>query len=146
MDDFARCAALLACNATDPALRAEADAWLAAFRRDPAAWGVAVGVLRASPAAVAPEVRLQAASLLAWKAKQQLAQLQPVERQLELAEALTALVAEGQLREQPDVARRPMCTALANLAIHCSAWCRPLDTLGEKCWALRQPARKAGAV
>ncbi len=132
MQDFARCAVLLASPATAPALRAQADGWLAAFRREPAAWDVAVGVLRAGPAAMPPEVRLQAAALLAFKCKQQLVQLQPVERQLELVEALTALTAEGQLSEQPDVTQRALCVALANLAIHCTAWSRPLDMLGEQ--------------
>jgi hypothetical protein len=91
---------------------------------------VALAVLQA--AAAPPEVRLQAASLLAWKAKRQLTQLQPVERQAELAEALTALAAApappGGVR---DTAVRGVCVSLANLAIHCSAWARPLDTLGE---------------
>jgi hypothetical protein len=130
MDDFVRCAELLASPGTEPALRAQADAWLAAFRGEPAAWGVALAVLQA--AAAPPEVRLQAASLLAWKAKRQLAQLQPVERQAELAEALTALAAapapQGGVR---DMAVGGVCLSLANLAIHCSAWARPLDTLGE---------------
>ena len=127
-----RCASLLASPATEPALRAQADGWLAAFRLDPAAWGVALGVLRSGPGAAPPEVRLQAAALLAWKCKRQLAQLQPAERQAELAEALTALAADGQQQQQqPDVATRGVCTALANLAIHCAAWARPLDTLGE---------------
>ena len=136
MDDFARCAALLASPATAPAVRAEADAWLASFRRDPAAWGVALGVLQAGPAAAPPEVRLQAAALLAWKAKRQLSQLQPPERQAELAEALTALVAaprEG--GAQRDVAARGCCVALANLALQCCGWARPLDTLGAPCWS-----------
>lgn len=132
MDDFARCAALLASPGTEPAVRAEADAWLTAFRRDPAAWGVALGVLQAGPAAASPEVRLQAAALLAWKAKRQLSQLQPPERQAELAEAVTALVAAapGGEGSQRDVAARGCCVALANLALQCSGWARPLDTLG----------------
>lgn len=124
-----RCASLLASPATEASLRAQADGWLAAFRRDPAAWGVALGVLRSAPGAAPPEVRLQAAALLAWKCKRQLAQLQPEERQAELAEALTALAADGQ--QPADVAVRGVCTALANLAIHCTAWARPLDTLGK---------------
>ena len=90
------------------------------------------GMLRAGPAAMPPEVRLQAAALLAFKCKQQLVQLQPVERQLELVEALTALAADGQLGEQPDMTQRALCVALANLAIHCTAWSRPLDMLGEQ--------------
>lgn len=133
MDDFVRCAALLASPATDPALRAQADAWLAAFRLEPAAWAAALGVLRS--AGVPPEVRLQAASLLAWKVKRQLGQLQPVERQAELAEALAGL-AEAAPAPPPGQARDPavrcVCVALANLAIQCSGWVRPLDTLGER--------------
>ncbi|PRW18313.1 ARM repeat-containing [Chlorella sorokiniana] len=132
MQDFVRCAALLASPATDPVLRAQADGWLSSFRHEPTAWGVGVDALRASPAAVSPEVRLQAAALLAWKCKHQLAQLQPVQQQLELAEALTALAPEGQLQQQRDVAQRAVCAALANLAIHCPAWGRPLDTLGSR--------------
>lgn len=138
MDDFARCATLLASPATAPAVRAEADAWLTAFRRDPAAWSVTLGVLQAGPAAASPEVRLQAAALLAWKAKRQLSQLQPAERQAELAEALTALVAappEGVGGPQRDVAARGCCVALANLALQCSGWARPLDTLGAPGWS-----------
>lgn len=122
---------LLASPATEPALRAQADSWLTALRREPAAWGVAVDVLHAGPA-VPPEVRLQAAALLAWKCKRQLAQLQPMERQLELAEALTVLVAES----EAGVAQRAMCAALANLAIHCANWGRPLDGLGEQMGSL----------
>lgn len=128
-----RCASLLASPGTEPALRARADGWLAAFRREPAAWTAALGVLSGAAGAAPPEVRLQAASLLAWKAKRQLSQLQPVERQAELAEALAALVAapgaQGQLEE---AAVRALCVALANLAIQCSAWARPLEMLGER--------------
>lgn len=133
MDEFVRCAVLLASPSTEPALRAQADGWLAVFRHEPAAWSVALGVLSGAAGAAPPEVRLQAASLLAWKAKRQLSQLQPVERQAELAEALAALVAApaggGHLEE---AAVRGMCVALANLAIQCAAWARPLDTLGER--------------
>lgn len=136
MDEFVRCASLLASPATAAALRAEADAWLTAFRLTPAAWGVALGVLQAGPAGALPEVRLQAAALLAWKAKHQLTQLQTPERQAELAEALTELVAAppGSLPAQPgssDVAVRGVCVALANVVIQCGGWARPLDTLGE---------------
>ncbi|KAL4458064.1 hypothetical protein ABPG75_012929 [Micractinium tetrahymenae] len=133
MEDFARCAALLASPSTEPALRAQADSWLAAFRIEPAAWSAALGVLRGDAGAAPPEARLQATSLLAWKAKRQLLQLQPVERQAELAEALAALVAapasQGQLE---DAAVRGLCVALANLAIQCSTWARPLETLGPR--------------
>ena len=127
MDDFICCASLLASPATQPALRAQADAWLGTFRHDPAAWAVALGVLRTASAL--PEVRMQAAALLAWKAKKQLGQLQPVERQAELAE----LAAGRGLALGPahDPALRAVCVALANLAIHCSGWAHPLDTLGE---------------
>jgi hypothetical protein len=124
MDDFVPCAALLACAATAPALRAQADAWLAAFRLEPRAWAAALSVLRAPTAP--PDARLQAASLLAWKTKHQLAELQPVAAQAELADALMVAAAG------PDVlVARFACTALANLAVHCPAWERPLDTLGE---------------
>lgn len=104
---------------------------LAAFRRDAAAWGVALDLLRLGAAGVPPEVRLQAAALLAWKCKRQLSQLQPVERQAELAEALTALAADGG-QQQQDVALRGVCVALANLAIQCSSWAAPLEMLGEQ--------------
>ncbi|KAI3435522.1 hypothetical protein D9Q98_001588 [Chlorella vulgaris] len=132
-EHFVRCASLLHSPGTQPALRAEADAWLAAFRSDTAAWSVCLGVLRAATAS--PEVRLQAAALLAWKAKRQLAQLQPVERQVELAGALTELVAaqaQGGGAGADDAALRGMCVALANLAIHCTGWQQPLEALGSR--------------
>ena len=151
MEDFVHYASLLASPATSPLLRAAADAWLAAFRRNPSAWTVALGVLRCGGcgggATVPPEARLQAASLLAWKAKRQLDQLRPVSAQAELAEALIELAAGagaaagsggagspgGVVARRPgdDVALRGVCLALANLAIQCSEWERPLEALGE---------------
>jgi hypothetical protein len=126
MDDFVRCAALVASPLTEASARVQADAWLAAFRSDGAAWGVALGVLRAPSAP--PEVRLQAASLLGWKVRHQLAQLQPPERQAQLVDALTQLAATTAPR---DAAARAVLASLAALAIRCAAWERPLDDLGE---------------
>ena len=77
---------------------------------------------------------LQAAQVLSWKCKKQLGQLAgAAAAQGALVEALAALLAQpgGTALATFSPLRRALCVALANLAIACTDWARPLEALGE---------------
>lgn len=126
---FAQAVEALSSPLSSAATRHEADAWLTAFKRSPEAWEVCQQQLQV-PAAL--DAALTAAQILAFKAKKQLAQLEEA-RQAALVEALAAQLAatgSGGVAAAAPV-RRALCVALANLAIHCEGWARPLETLGK---------------
>lgn len=125
ISDFASCVQVLSSPYTDGASRHEADQWLTAFKRSTEAWAVAQQALQIPPQA---ETTLAAAQILAFKVKKQLSQLD-LSQQSALLEVLAALLASPE--QQPTVPlRRALCVALANLAIQCTDWARPLETLG----------------
>eukprot|EP00887_Chlorella_sp_A99_P001509 scaffold8.g1509.t1 len=135
METFLRCVKVLtAPGGIEASALHDADRWLSQLRTSPEGWAVAQAVLAAR--AAPPAARLQAAQMMAWKAKRQLSQLQPAVARAAMAEAATAAaaaVAAAGAREDR-LAARALCVALANLVIHCSEWERPLEAL-----ALRLP-------
>jgi hypothetical protein len=125
LGEFVQAAQVLASPASDAASRHHADSWLTAFKSSPEAWSVVQQALHAPGL----ETSLPGAQILSWKAKKQLSQLS-LAQQSQLVEALAALLASP-TQSAPVPFRRALCVALANLAIQCADWSRPLETLGE---------------
>lgn len=123
--DFVQAVQALYSPHSDASTRQRADQWLISFKPSLEAWTVARQALDGSNL----EASLQAAQILAWKAKKQQSQLS-LQQQSQLVELLT-----GKLSGQDQLAapiRRALCVALAQLVIQCTDWSRPLEALGER--------------